>query len=446
MSKPLQQTVTLAYNEDGFSFDTKRNDGNLTGNLTIPAELIPEDVVSEDIIFRMGNKSENQKNILSAGGQKIALPKGNYNKLYILAAATKDTQGAFRIGNKTTNLPVQSWTGFIGQHYGRVLYFNNMKVASINNAFTKRDNIAWFASHRHTPEANDTYQYSYIYKYEITLPEGARSVQLPDNPDIKLFAMTVANVQKDDITPLQPLYDDFSGNLPVRLRVNEIITADLKPLATGQKPLFTENVDERMLPRLKQYLRSAGMDTVIAVTPPSASDYADAGAGNKVTATYYPVGKSIKGIEYSGQKFDISNILDSKSGVLKDTLFFDNGEGRIVINLQRTISVDRINIFFETFRGRSPQSGAPGDISRNRGQQIFSIWASPAESDVTGDPKTKGWQYIGAYGGAGGRGFGGSGASYMFKNNLKCKYLMFISDGSWHGSDYIKQLDVFEAK
>jgi alpha-mannosidase len=445
LTKPIQQVVTLAYNEDGFSSDTKRNDGNVVNNLTIPAELIPAEVISEDIIFKMGNTSDNQKNMLSAQGQRITLPKGDFNKLCILAAATEDTQGTFKLGNKTIILPVQSWTGYIGQHYGRTLYFNNMKVASVNNAFTKRDNIAWFASHRHTPEANDTYQYSYLYKYEINLPEGVRSVTLPRNSGIKIFAITVTNNRKDDITPLQPLYDDFRENPPVKARVNEIVTPDLKPLAFAQKPLFTENIDERMLPRLKQYLRSAGMDTAIVITPPSSSDYADLSSGNKVTATYYPAGRSFKGVEYSGQKIDISNILNSETGILRDTLFFDNGEGRILIDLQKPVSVDKINMYFETFRGRGPQSGPPPEMMRNRGPQIFSIWASSTGSDVTGDPKARGWQYVGAYG-TGGRGFGGAGTSYVFENSLNFRYLMFISDGSWHGSDYIKQLDIFAGK
>ncbi|MCJ7448492.1 MAG: glycosyl hydrolase-related protein [Bacteroidales bacterium] len=435
LSKPLQQVVTLAYNGDGFSSDNRRNDGNIVNNLTIPAELIPAEVVSEDIIFKVGNTSDNQKNMLITRGQKINLPPGDFNKLYILAAADEDTQGAFKVGSKTINIPFQNWTGYVGQHYGRVLYFNNMKVASITNAFTRRDNIAWFASHRHNPDANDAYQYSYLYKYEISLPKGVRSVKLPDNSRIKVFAMTLTNNQKDEITPLQPLYDDFTDNKPVKLRVNEIVTLDLKPLTFLQQPLFTESVDERMLPRLKQYLRNAGLDTILVITQPSSNDYADVNSGNKVTAAYYPAGKSSRGIEYSGQKFDIPNILNTKTGVPKDTLFFDNGEGRVMIDLQKPVSIDRINMFFETFRGRGSQPG----------QQIFSIWASLSGSDVTGDPKTKGWQFVGVYG-TGGRGFGGSGTSYVFDNNLKCRYLMFISDGSWHGTDYVKQLDIFEKK
>ena len=171
-SKPIQSALDLPFNEDGISFDTKRSDGNIINGMSIPGELISKDVISEDIRFKIGNSSDGQKNMLAANGQKINLPAGDFNKVYILAAATEDTQGDVKTGNQISRINFQNWTGYIGQHYGRILYFNNLKVASITKAFTKRDNIAWFASHRHTPEMNDAYQYSYLYKYEISLPKG----------------------------------------------------------------------------------------------------------------------------------------------------------------------------------------------------------------------------------------------------------------------------------
>ena len=446
LSKPDLGFVTLPFDEDGFSFDKNRSDGSIVNDLSIPAEMINPEVVSEDIIFKIGNTIEGEKNMVGAKGQKINLPSGNFNKLYILAAGTEDTQGSFKIGNKAFIVNFQGWTGFVGQHYGRELYFNNMKVASITNAFTKRDNIAWFASHRHSPEANDAYQYSYLYKYEINLPKNAKSITLPKNDKIKIFAITVANDQKDEITPLQLLYDDFKNNKPPVARVNEIVTPDLKPLDYVQQPLFTEDVEGRMMTRIISSLKRAGLDTIIVKTTPSSSDYADVSSGNKVTSTYYATGKSSSGDQYINQKFDIQNILNSESGVLKDTLFFDNGEGRIIVDLQKPVSIDKINMFFNTSGGRGFQSRASNTSMRNRGPQIFSIWASTNGSDVTGDPKTKGWQYVGVYGAGGGRGVGGSGLSYVFDNNLKCRYLMFISDGTWHGTDYINQLDIFEKK
>jgi len=430
-SKPVQASVSLPFNEDGISSDTKRADGSIINGLTIPAEMISPEVVSEDIVFKTGSSSEGQKNMLSANGQKLMLPDGEFNKIYLLAAATEDTRGDIKAGNKVIPVSFQNWTGYVGQHYNRILFFNNLKVASITKAFTKRDNIAWFASHRHTPEANDAYQYSYLFKYEINIPKGTKSITLPKNSKIKIFAVTAVDSKNEDVIPLQMLYDDFSNDKPLQLRTTEYVTPEMQPVKYTQKPLFTQAVDARQMPRVKSYLKSIGADTVVVQSPPSATDYADKNSRNGVTVTYYATGKSKKGREYKNEKIDISNILDSQNGKLKDTVLFDNGEGRIIVDLNKTVNVEKINMYFDQFR--------------NRGSQIFTIWAASKESGLTGDPKANGWQYVVPYG-LSGRGVSSSGTSLIPDNGLQCRYIMIISDGSWHGTEYIKQLDIIEKK
>ena len=218
LAKLEQKSVVIPFNEDAISFDSNRKDGNMANGLTLPAELIPSEISSEDINFKIGSTTDGAKNVVAAKGQKISLPAGNYNKLYILAAASKDTQGSLKLGKQTIQLGVQDWTGFVGQHYGRTLTEKDTKVSAISNAYSKRDNIAWYASHCHSVKGNEAYQYSYLYKYEINLPKGAKSVTLPKNADIKIFAITVANNANEDVTPLQPLYDDFKDNKSIKLR------------------------------------------------------------------------------------------------------------------------------------------------------------------------------------------------------------------------------------
>jgi alpha-mannosidase len=218
LSNLEQMSIAIPFNEDAISSDSNRVDGNMINGLTLPAELIPPVITSEDISFKMGSTADGAKNAVAAKGQKIKLPSGDFNKLYILAAATRDTKGELRLGKKIIQLSVQDWTGFIGQHYGRKLTKDNTKVTAITNAFTKRDNIAWYASHCHSPKGNEAYQYSYIYKYEIDLPRGTRSITLPKNESIKIFAISVANNANENVIPLQPLYDDFKNNKPIQLR------------------------------------------------------------------------------------------------------------------------------------------------------------------------------------------------------------------------------------
>jgi alpha-mannosidase len=74
--------------------------------------------------------------------------------------------------------------------------------------YVKRDPVAWFCSHRHHPAAGDEhYQYSYLFKYGFDLPGGAVSIRLPDNPNIRVFAITVAKNANDAARAARPLYD-----------------------------------------------------------------------------------------------------------------------------------------------------------------------------------------------------------------------------------------------
>jgi alpha-mannosidase len=221
--KMVQTPVTLAFTQDVFSFDNNRSDGMFSRRAGMPAELMTDEVTSEGIHFKMGSRADRENNVIGCKGQEVALPEGDYTTLYILAAAREDTKGTFTVGDHTFDLGIQKWTDFVGQHYNREFAKDGYTVTGIKSPYSKQDNIAWFASHRHTayPSANDAYQYCYIYKYQVNIPKGAKSVKLPDNDNIKVFAITVAKNTGDNAKVLQPLYDDFKGSKGVSLRNNE---------------------------------------------------------------------------------------------------------------------------------------------------------------------------------------------------------------------------------
>lgn len=218
---PIEQaSVVLPYNQDVMSFDGNRDDGDFAQGDNMPAELIPDTITTEGIHFVMGSKADEAQNAVSCKGQAIALPAGDYTTLYLLAAASDDTQGNFMIDQQAYPLEIQGWTGFIGQFYNREFAKNGYSVTGIESPFSKQADIAWFASHVHQeyPSANVAYQYCYLYKYEIRLPKGARTIQLPDNDKIKVLAMTVAKGVGGEVVPLQPLYDTFRHSKPEVLR------------------------------------------------------------------------------------------------------------------------------------------------------------------------------------------------------------------------------------
>jgi len=216
----LQRPVEIPYNADVISFDENREDGVMFNGQSFPAELLPDYIESEGIRFKIGNKEDEQNNAVVCSGQTIPLPTGNFTKLYVLAAAANDIQADIYVDGQPTKLGIQRWTGYVGQFYNRVLSSDQDKVIEMKEPYVKTDNIAWFASHCHNnyPMKNQAYQYSYLYKYAITIPAGAKNITLPNNRGIKILALTVAEPKVEDLKPLQALYDDFEGNLSFELR------------------------------------------------------------------------------------------------------------------------------------------------------------------------------------------------------------------------------------
>ncbi|MBE3123560.1 MAG: alpha-mannosidase, partial [Planctomycetes bacterium] len=127
---------------------------------------------------------------------------------YVLAAAVGHTRGVFTVGGKPVDVPMQDFTGFVGQWDSRVVDGRIVDPDHLVPAFIKRDPIAWVGTHRHGPDGkNEPYVFCYLFKYAIDLPEGTKSVVLPDNRRIRILAATVAADVNDDARPAALLYD-----------------------------------------------------------------------------------------------------------------------------------------------------------------------------------------------------------------------------------------------
>jgi alpha-mannosidase len=227
LSLPVSTPVPLPYDLDAFSFRGAKQDGDFDDGASYPAEMINDTVVSEGVKFQIGSRANGQNNAVSCRGQVINLPAGQFNRLYLLAAAAHgDTGGDFVVDGRPIPLRVQNWTGYIGQWDNRVFegqvpelnYGFTNALKAITPGFIKRDPLAWFCSHRHLPDGSDAiYSYCYLFKHRLDLPAGARTLRLPDNPNIRIFAASLAQDNNDATVPAWPLYDDFTGRKPVEL-------------------------------------------------------------------------------------------------------------------------------------------------------------------------------------------------------------------------------------
>lgn len=420
IGEPECTPVPLAYDDNVISSEKYKKNGVFTMNgYGIPAELFPDNLTVDGIRFTTGSKAEGQKNVLSCKGQKIPLPKtGNYNKVYILAAATHDTNGLFRAGESKKTFRIQKYEGKIGQFDKRV-WDKLGRIKSLEKGFIRRDEVAWFSTHVRKDTLNDAYHYAYIFKYSMDVSPAAGFLQLPDNDAIKIFAISVAENYYDQEQPVQPLYDDFSGRKALSLNLPK------------------SNVSEEMVPAAKMTLfRNRNLNDLPYKI--SMKDYADMHMPNGVTVNYYYSGTESLKANQPAQGMMVATCNDGMFDLLpsdsaKD-VWFEQGEGRIVMDLQNNLGIDSLHVF--------------AALDPKRGPEIFSLWASdkPSLPPVTGDPKSTGWKYLAIAGPP--DIWGNSKAVYSIvpdkKTPLNCRYLMLVSEGSGHGPYYFREIDVFE--
>jgi alpha-mannosidase len=178
--KPASVPVTLPFNLDAISTDGNRTDGNFDSGYTYPAELIPTNLLRDGVSFRFGPTNNGAYNALACQGQTIPLSAGGYNQLYFLAAsASTATTATFTVGAQSNTFTVPYFTGFIGQW-------------SPPSILTNQD-VAWVCTHRHNGSGNnDAYNFCYLFKFRLSLPPNATSLTLPNAPNLRIFAMSLA--------------------------------------------------------------------------------------------------------------------------------------------------------------------------------------------------------------------------------------------------------------
>ncbi|WP_232298740.1 alpha-mannosidase [Granulicella tundricola] len=246
----LQYDLAVASNDD-----TKTSGGFDKQGDAIPAEMLPSELTLDGVRFALAPAATGKPNAVIAKGQSVELPKGKFNKVYILAASAGGDQTAtFKVGKTPTSLTVEDWGGFIGQWDTRVwkprpdsvmegggtnepaehpVPLRNDFATSANHptwdvkksgspdwapdfpkdyvglrpGFIKPATLAWYASHHHNAEGlNVPYQYSYLFVYALDLAPDAKTITLPQNASLRIMGISVAETEPN-VTPAQPLFD-----------------------------------------------------------------------------------------------------------------------------------------------------------------------------------------------------------------------------------------------
>ncbi len=206
--------VSLHYDLATASADGAHVEGGFDGKgNALPAEMLPAQIVFNDVKLRLAPAKTGAANAVVAKGQTIDLPAG-YNKVYLVAAsAGGDQKATFAVGSKKVDLTVQDWSGFIGQWDRRQWSSTDTShddygdMLGIQRGYIKRADLAWYCDHHHNAAGeNVAYRYAYLFGYAIDLAPGAKTMTLPNNDKIRILAVSVAE-ENPETAPAQPLYD-----------------------------------------------------------------------------------------------------------------------------------------------------------------------------------------------------------------------------------------------
>ena len=195
---PTFKTLPLTFDRYCTTYNEYREGGSFDGRYSYAAELLPADrrLVSDGIPFELGEYSGPTGH--TCKGETIELPEGTeFTHLYLLAASNLDDRTAtFRVGQREQTVSVPFYSGFIGQ-WGH--------VGQTEEGYLKDGDIAFVGTHRHSGNGDEPYEFTYMFRLRIDIPKGARSVELPNDEHIIIFAATAAN-DADAATPAAPFF------------------------------------------------------------------------------------------------------------------------------------------------------------------------------------------------------------------------------------------------
>jgi alpha-mannosidase len=223
VSASAAQPVDLPYNQDVISMPDKVDDGDFDGHgRTLAGDQLPDNFQFMGIPFKVGPKGVGEKNAVACEGQSVPLPAGDWHSIHILAASSDGPQPvSFAFGTNGFSFTVADWGGFYGQWDTRIwrgevpkmAYDWSNELLGIQPAHIRRDRIAWNCSHRHDPQGNEIYQYSYLYDYTLPVKQGETSLTLGNDPKVKILAMTMSSEGAEPITEANHVVDTIHEEL-----------------------------------------------------------------------------------------------------------------------------------------------------------------------------------------------------------------------------------------
>ena len=179
--------LTAYFNNDGISFDTDRTDGDFSGfGATYPAEDLPASnsrVLCHGVPFLFPGKSDGLDNNVALEGQHISVPADLYDSLFLLGAADENSHEdvisfEFASGRRQEGfLGLSSWRLRHNLRYGELVAF-------------ECGGYHFRSHHVYTNRVRVDYG-MWLQSLPIDSTECLSYMELPDNPGMHIFAMTL---------------------------------------------------------------------------------------------------------------------------------------------------------------------------------------------------------------------------------------------------------------
>ena len=167
----------------------------------------------------------------------------------------------------------------------------------------------------------------------------------------------------------------------------------------------------------------------------SIRDYASVLMPNGVTVNYLGT-ETDERYQKANTLIPMTALTDGMFDLLpEDTVldhWFNEGEGRILIDLQKDILIDSIHLF--------------SALNRDRGAPAFSLWGYPDAPlpSLSGNPASQSWRFI-TYAEPLDVWTGGASLHQITSTSQnRYRYLLIISEHAGHGPVWFREIDVFE--
>ena len=68
--------------------------------------------------------------------------------------------------------------------------------------------MAWVGTHRHDAQGrNEAYAFTHVFRVSLALPEGARTLALPEDDGVRLLGASVLRRDNGGVRPATPLIE-----------------------------------------------------------------------------------------------------------------------------------------------------------------------------------------------------------------------------------------------